>query len=54
MGKNIHFSSRPRHVTPQINRLRKTSSVLRVITHIYGISKEIHGKMFIFQVNLGM
>ena len=30
------------------------SPVLRVSTHIYGISKEIDGKMLIFQVNLGM
>ena len=30
------------------------SSVLKVSTHIYGVSKEIHGKSFIFQVNLGM
>ena len=34
--------------------LRKTSPVLRVSTHIYGVSKEIDGKTFIFQVNLGM
>ena len=48
------FYSKPRHVTPQINRLRKTSTVLRVSTHIYGVSKEIDGKMFIFRGNLGM
>ena len=30
------------------------STVLRVSTHIYGVSKEIDGKMFIFRVNLGM
>ena len=52
--ENIHFSSKPRHVTPQINRLRKMSPVLMVSTHISGISKEIDGKTFIFQVNLGM
>ena len=52
--ENVHFSSKLRHVTPQIDRLRKTSPVLRVSTHMYGISKEIDGKMFIFQVNLGM
>ena len=34
--ENIHFSSKPRHVTPQIDHLRKTSPVLRVSTHIYG------------------
>ena len=42
------------HVTPQIDGLRKTSPVLRVSTHIYGVSKEIDGKMFTFRVNLGM
>ena len=41
-------------VTPQINHLRKLSPVLRVSTHIYGVSKEIDGKTFIFRVNLGM
>ena len=35
------------HVTPQIDHLRKTSPVLRVSTHIYGVSKEIDGKMFV-------
>ena len=44
----VHFSSKPRHVTPQINCLRKMSPVLRVSTNIYGISKEIDGKTFIF------
>ena len=34
--------------------LEKQSPVLKVSTHIYGISKEIDGKMLIFQVNLGM
>ena len=42
VGKHT-FSSKPRHVTPQIDRLRKISPVLRVSTHIYGISKEIDG-----------
>ena len=41
-------------MTPQINHLGKTSTVLRVSTPIYGVSKEIDGKMFIFRVNLGM
>ena len=41
-------------MTPQINNLRKTSPVVRVPTHIYGVSKEIDGKTFIFGVNLGM
>ena len=52
--ENVHISSKPRHVTPQIDRLEKTSPVLRVSTHIYGVSLEIDGKMFIFRVNLGM
>ena len=30
------------------------STVVRVSTQIYGVSKEIYGKMFIFRVNLGM
>ena len=33
---------------------QKMSTVLRVSTHIYGVSQEIGGKTFIFQVNLGM
>ena len=32
-------------MTPQINRLEKMSTVLRVSTDIYGVSKEIEGKM---------
>ena len=54
MGKHSFFSTKPRHVTPQINCLRKTSTVLRVSTHIYGVSKDIGGEMFIFQLNLCM
>ena len=50
--ENVHFSSKPRHVTPQIYHLRKMSPVLRVSTHIYMVSKEIDGKMFIFRANL--
>ena len=46
--ENIHFQSKPRHVTPQIDHLGKSSPVLRVSTHIYKVSKEIDGKMFIF------
>ena len=41
-------------MTPQINCLGKTSTVLRVSTDIFGVSKEIDGKTFIFRVNLGM
>ena len=39
---------------PQIDCLRKTSPVMRVSTHIYGVFEEINGKMFIFRVNLDM
>ena len=52
--KTFMCGAKPRHVTPQIDRLGKTSTVLRVSTHIYGVSKEIDGKTFIFRVNLGM
>ena len=41
-------------MTPQIDCLGNMSTVLRVSTHIYGVSEEIDGKMFIFRVNLGM
>ena len=50
----MHFESKPRHVTPEIDCLGKTSTVLRVSTHIYGVCKEIDGKTFIFRVHLGM
>ena len=50
----MNFSPKPRHVTPQIDQLGETSTVLRVSTHIFGVSKEIDGKTFIFRVNLGM
>ena len=50
----MNFSTKLRHVTPQINCLGETSSVLSVSTHIYGVFQEIHGKTFIFRVNLGM
>ena len=52
--ENMNFSTKPRHVTPQIDCLGEMSTVLRVSTHIFGVSKEIDGKMFIFGVNLGM
>ena len=50
----MNFSIKPRHVTPQIDSLVETTNVLRVSTHIYGVSEEIDGKTFIFRVNLGM
>ena len=54
MRNMFMFERKPMHVTPQIGCLGKTSPLLRVSTHIYGVSKEIDGKMFIFLVNLGM
>ena len=41
-------------MTPQIDCLGKTSTVLRVSTYIYGDFQEIDGKTFILRVNLGM
>ena len=41
-------------MTPQIDRLGKMSTVLRVSTDIFRVSKELDGKMFIFRVKLGM
>ena len=41
-------------MTPQNDHRRKMSTVLRVSTHIYGVSEEIDGKTFILRVNLGM
>ena len=41
-------------MTPQIDHLGKTSTVVRVSTHIYGVFEEIDGKTFIFRVNIGM
>ena len=40
----MNFSTKPRHVTPQIDCLGETSTVLRVSTHIYGVYKDIGGK----------
>ena len=53
MGKHA-FGSKLRHVTPQISHLGKTSTVLGISTHIYGVCKEIDGKTFIIRVHLGM
>ena len=39
-------------MTPQIDCLRKSSPVERVLTHIYGVSKKTDGRTFIFRVNL--
>ena len=52
--ENIHVQSKPRHVTPQIDCLRKMNPVLRFSTHFSGVSKDIGGKMFICRVNLGL
>ena len=52
--RSIHFQSKPRFVTPQIDHLGKTSTVLSVSIHIYGVFQDIDGKRFIFRVNLAM
>ena len=52
--ENVYFLCKLRYVTPEIDCLGKTSTILRVSTDIYGVSKEIDGKMFIFRVHLGM
>ena len=39
-------------MTPQIDHLGKLSTVMRVSTHIYGVSKEIDGEIFIFRVRV--
>ena len=41
-------------MTPQMDHLRKMSSVLRVSTHIFGVAQDIDEKTNIFRVNLGM
>ena len=41
-------------MTPQIDRLEKTSTVLRISTDILGVSTEIDRKTLIFRVNLGV
>ena len=43
--ENVHFSTKSRHVTPQIDCLREMSPVLRVSTHINGVSKDIGGNI---------
>ena len=48
MGKHSFFRVKPRHLNPQIDHLRKTSPVLRLLTHIYGVSKKIDGKTCTF------
>ena len=54
-GKTFILRVNLRHVTPQTDRLRKFSPVLRVSTHHYdGVSKEIDRKTFILRVNLDM
>ena len=54
METTFIFKSKPRHVTLQIVHFRKSSPVLMVSTHIYGVSKKRDGKTFIFRVNLVM
>ena len=53
MGKCL-FLSKPRHMMLKSIISEKTSTVLRVSTHIFGVSKEIDRKTFIFRVNINM
>ena len=49
-GKNINFSTKPRHVTPHIDRLVKNKPCSEGFnTHLWGNSQEIGVKTFIFQ-----
>ena len=48
MGKHS-FLSKPRYAPPQIDHLGKRSPVMRVSTHIYGVSLEIDGKTLILE-----
>ena len=50
----MHFLSKSRHVMLQMDCLGKTSPVVRVSTHIYGVFEEIDWNMYIFRVNLDM
>ena len=55
MGKTFIFSSKPRHVTPQIDCLMEKQTLFWGFQlHISGDSEDIDGKTFIFRVNLGM
>ena len=48
MGKCSFLGVNLGMVTPQIDCLGKMSPLLRISTHIYRVSNEIDGKMFIF------
>ena len=54
------FYSKPRHVTPQIDRLEKKCKGLNTHcsegfnTHLWGFSGDRWKKTFILRVNLGM
>ena len=53
--ENIHFESKPMACEPlKLLIFQKMCPVVNISTHIYGISKKIDGKTFIFRVNLGM
>ena len=47
--KMFILQCKPRHVTPQIDCLGGMSPILVVSTLMYRVSKDIDGKMFIFQ-----
>ena len=54
MRKHVSFRGNLGMCPPQIDCLRKTSPVPRVSSHSYGVSKELDGKIFNFNLNLGM
>ena len=54
-GKTFIFHSKPRHVTPQIDRLMEKWALFWGFQHTFmWVSQEIDWKPFIFRVNLGM
>ena len=54
-GENIHFTTKPSHVTPQIDSSWQIWALFWGSQHtFYSVCKDIGRKMFIFQLNLGM
>ena len=48
--ENVHFESKLRHVTPQINRLGKMSTVVRGLNiHFWGFSGDRWENVYFFQ-----
>ena len=50
MRRTFSFKSKPRHITPQIDHVRKTSPVLWVInTHIWGFQGDSWKKVQVLE-----